>query len=395
MAFVCEQYAPASAAALLAEIEVMLVAAGWTLHDNVSATVKVYSSNGEAGDRITEYIWFSLAANTITVIAYGWWNNATHAGNCASSGGGTTIVWAAAEVRIIGGNKDIFYVYKTATWCMFGHIPKRIDVKPLATLTAPAALGLNAILTVDNVDMFAPNLSYLIFGSTGEGRYPLKIVSIVPGSITVANLTVNMAAGAKIGATPSIFGIGSNVLGLGMQLTCTYDMSGTGVAGTAASFNPLLAVGNVDPDNRLGNSAVQATAGLFVLQPAFLSEVNLNSVGYIDTNVLIPPIATNWMTYANVSSSGAALDTGTATAGANTTITCAGKLWGINAYANKIVVLISGASAGQTRRIISNTAVELTVAQWDTNPNITTIFGIYDEVYRVAASYAYKEVINS
>jgi len=47
MAYYCLQATCTSVADLLSNLETALVAFGWTLHDNVSSTKKVYKSNGE------------------------------------------------------------------------------------------------------------------------------------------------------------------------------------------------------------------------------------------------------------------------------------------------------------------------------------------------------------
>jgi len=56
MAYYCLQATCTSAADLLSNLETALVAFGWTLHDNVSATQKVYKSNGEGADQPYGYI---------------------------------------------------------------------------------------------------------------------------------------------------------------------------------------------------------------------------------------------------------------------------------------------------------------------------------------------------
>jgi len=392
MPFVCEQYAPASAAALLAEIEVMLVAAGWTLHDPWTATKRIYKSNGELGDRIYEYIFMSLIGNVISFYAYGWWDNATHAGNCYTAGEGMT--YAAGELRIIGGNKNIFYIYKTNAWGIFGHVPNRIDAKPLATLTAPAVAGTPVVLAVDNVDMFASNTTYQIFSPIGEGRYPVKITVVAPLALTIANLPVNMAAGSMIGASPSLFGL--NFQGSTFYITCPVGLSGTGVATTSAALGGFITDLILNPNYRLGQGT--GTVGLYVLQPTNVSDTGA-PLGYIDSNVLMSPIYTDWTIFGDVNlSNGASYDTGTAdnTSG-NFTLVCLGKLWGINTYQNKFVAIISGTGAGQTRKIASNTADTLTVGvRWDANPNGTSIFAIFAAVYRVvgASLRCFREVIN-
>ena len=78
-----------------------------------------------------------------------------------------------------------------------------------------------------------------------------------------------------------------------------------------------------------------------------------------------------------------ALDSGTATAGASTTITDSGKSWTVNAYANQIVKITGGTGSGQVRNITSNTATALTVSDaWRTNPDATSTYQIIDAFAR-------------
>lgn len=69
--------------------------------------------------------------------------------------------------------------------------------------------------------------------------------------------------------------------------------------------------------------------------------------------------------------------TGTATAGAASTLTNSGKTWTTNQWANFQVRITGGTGAGQTRSISSNTGTVLTVsANWATNPDATSIYNI-------------------
>ena len=69
--------------------------------------------------------------------------------------------------------------------------------------------------------------------------------------------------------------------------------------------------------------------------------------------------------------------TGTATAGAATTLTTTGTTWATNQWANSQVRIVSGTGAGQIRTIASNTGTVLTVsASWTTNPDATSAFQI-------------------
>lgn len=69
--------------------------------------------------------------------------------------------------------------------------------------------------------------------------------------------------------------------------------------------------------------------------------------------------------------------TGTATAGAATTLTNSAKSWTANQWANFQVHIVSGTGAGQIRTIASNTGTVLTVsAAWTTNPDATSVYHI-------------------
>lgn len=69
--------------------------------------------------------------------------------------------------------------------------------------------------------------------------------------------------------------------------------------------------------------------------------------------------------------------TGTATAGAATTITNALKAWGTNMWANYQIRITAGTGIGQIRTIASNTGTVITIsAAWAVNPDATSIYAI-------------------
>lgn len=75
------------------------------------------------------------------------------------------------------------------------------------------------------------------------------------------------------------------------------------------------------------------------------------------------------------------LDSGTATAGAATTLVDSGQPWTVDVYANKFVRIISGTGAGQSRQIVSNTDTTLTInPAWSVNPASGSVYSITDNV---------------
>jgi hypothetical protein len=362
----------------------------------------VYKSNGEDADRIYEYIRFALSATTIAPRAYGWWNNTTHGGSgVAYYASNTYLTYTAGEKLVISGTKNLVVTHRIgytgySTYnIMFGHIPKRFYTSPLATLTAPVVAGDGKTISLDNTTKFIPNQTYWIFGLAGEGWDRIKVTSVDAGvSITGDGLTIGFATGAKIGAFPNMF-VGSST----GNLYCTHArVVGTGGSALTATIIPFVPISVLSPDYSLGYAAAPlSTPGLYVLQPMlFIDTTNDEAIGYSDNYILYAPVGTN-DTIFGVTSDGKPLDTGTATDGSSKTLTCTGKGWGVNDYADKTVFIDSGTGAGYSRRIVSNTSEILTVnTQWDITPNNTSIFYIVDEVYRSVSAYpdvAYREYI--
>lgn len=91
-------------------------------------------------------------------------------------------------------------------------------------------------------------------------------------------------------------------------------------------------------------------------------------------------LPTAWGTDAQlVSTMGSAKSfaTGTATAGAASTLTNSTKAWGTNMWANYQVRITAGTGKGQIRVIASNTATALTVsAAWTVTPDATSVYSI-------------------
>lgn len=79
---------------------------------------------------------------------------------------------------------------------------------------------------------------------------------------------------------------------------------------------------------------------------------------------------------ASASVANASLDTGTATSGTTTTLVNTAKAWTVNAFADKVVKIISGTGAGQSAVITSNTATALTFPAMATAPDATSVYQI-------------------
>jgi hypothetical protein len=96
------------------------------------------------------------------------------------------------------------------------------------------------------------------------------------------------------------------------------------------------------------------------------------------TSLTITGLPATWGTDgAIVSTSGVSqFASGTATAGAATSLTNSGKAWTVNQWTNFQVRITGGTGRGQIRTITSNTATVLTVPTWTTNPDATSTYAI-------------------
>jgi hypothetical protein len=364
----------------LSDLWTQLSNMGWTLHDDQpGSSYKVYKSNGEASDRIYEYVKIDwITANAIQVRAYAWWNNSTHVGSSgAYSNGSLTTAETGFTGWIYGNMNLVILMTKVSTTYYrtgFGHFNKKF-LTVETDLTANASSGTNVTITVTSTTGFLAGSYYQILGSQGEGRDKVQISSITDSThMVIANLPRNYGTGARIGQSPSTFGYwnGANML----FQTCELAVVGTNTCSASGYYaldvvsGGLLLRTFVDPNAR--------DSDFHYLQPLIGYEYNgVAFTAYNDEYIMQAPLgATEDVFYTNP------LDSGTATSGDSTTLTDSTKSWATNAWANKVVVIIAGTGVGQTRKITSNTATALTVPTWVTNPDSTSQYVICDEAYR-------------
>jgi hypothetical protein len=360
-----------------------IVSMGWTLHDTVSGSNKVYKSNGELGDRIYEYIELYNDGGGTIFKAWGYWNNSTHVGsNGAYQNTVNYKINSGSEWVSVSGNKDLVFVRNwstTTNYIYFGHIPQRYYPTPIATLQNNEASGSNVVVELDNVTGFKKTFTYMIFGAAGEGRDNVVVndINIAGNTVTITSLPRNYNSGSKIGITPSTFGVSINTNVNTFYPTCHRNFAGG--TGAMASGNTwicksMFTYTAIDPE---------ANCGLYVLTPFYwVEETNRDIIGYplSTSGIYSSPLAT--IEYLWDISSGQK-EQGFVTSGGNNTLTDSSKSWGTNVLANKIVIIVDGAGVGQTRKIASNTGTVITTTNnWSTNPDATSIYRVADEVYR-------------
>jgi hypothetical protein len=391
MAYKGYQFAYTNQADFFSKLQTALTNMGWVLHDSVSATVKVFKSNGENANQPYGYIWIDSNADAyLYTIPYLYWNATTHAGttkpyyiNNYHRIGNT---WAAGY-GFISGSKDLVILgnnnFASAS-CLFtkifGHIPSKLN-NSITTTTAQIDAGANVAIPVASTTGFVAGMYITIVGVNYEGRDTMQINSIDGATqITVASVARTYASGAFIGAPAMLFGMGMshNTVGTGY---CFYLVSDFGASsttdGTSGQFISAQSFGyigtSVDPDS-------------FTLK-RLLQPIQFHNAwvgGYSSSNILSTPAGlTNGDIIGCMDDLSSPLG-GTATSGAASTLTDSGKSWGTNVYANKFVVISGGTGIGQIRKIASNTDTVLTVSTaWYTNPDATSTYKLVDAAYRV------------
>ena len=196
----------------------------------------------------------------------------------------------------------------------------------------------------------------------------ISICGVSCPSWVITTMTPVLPVGADYGATivaikatqiPSIAEDGALSVG-----TTTTNMADTS---TATAFT----------DQMIGQQ-IKITSGALNGQRRFITAV-------VDANNLTVGTAFGSIPVVDVTYE-ITLPSGTATAGAATTLTDSSATWTVNQYANSDAVIISGTGAGQKKRIASNTATVLTLAaavtgnantgNWSITPDATSVYRI-------------------
>jgi hypothetical protein len=348
---------------------------------------RIYKSTGENSDRIPEYIYMytHISATIIYFRAHYKYSAITkvfegssvnyYLGQVTTNQTGFYLwIWGNKN-HVLIGTKVVSTYYESS----FGWIKAFFDLK--TAFTQAATSGDSAVLNVTSTVGFEVGYSYQILGATLEGRDNVTISEITNSTqMKVSNLPRNYSSGSLIGNNPSVFGV-VQVNGYFIP-TCSSDNVGLeNNNGFMTSFEIVIPNSWIDPDYRLNK---------YILQPCIFSadmsqnQQSASSGGYLDENILSAP--STGMVIEDTFAVGK-LDSGTSTGTGNTTsvMNDTGKLWTVNAFANKVVVIIFGAGAGMIKKIVSNTATAITISSdylFEAIPDNTSQYIICDEGYR-------------
>ena len=327
--------------------------AGWTIHDNISATEKVFWTQGESGSIEKQYLHIKSDAAYVYIYAYTYWNAATHVGY---GGAYTSYTYCRASSNTVGvyrflGNKNIVGIAVPGSGHLIaGHFGADGDIGsfPKATLSAGASAGSNVVLSVDNTTNFRVASTCIIVDYSTGIRDDVEIVSISSGvSITVATLANNYTSGSVIGESPSVFGVATSYSSQNYQRITMGGVSGSApnAPGSRVVAAPMFV-----------NYSPSLTNDLYVLAPRVISGYRSINRGY-EIYLRYHGSAANVIHLVNDNMQ---FPINTASGGATTYLDDTSKSWTPDEFAGESVVIVAGIGVDQSRVILSNTATRLT-----------------------------------
>lgn len=372
-------------------VQTALVNMGWELHDNISATVKVYKSNGESGNEPYGYIWMDAGTSAyIQCRGFQYWNATTHVGTRPryagdSAGYARFNAPGAPAVGMIAGNKDIVLIHTHGAnyGQLFGHLPIRFDNN---FTMAMGTAGTAGTITIASSAGMGIGKRIQICGNTGEGCDSL-IITGAPSSTTrlVSALPRNYGTSSVVGAPASTFGCG--YVGAAMW----YPVSLWGDSGTAGTATGYLTVASYSQPI----SVMMYNEGKYYLTPFFAYLNAATTPGQFmgcfgnDFPAGLNPSVFDAMI---LNEDGSFPPTNNLTGVTDNTISDNSRSWTTNAHAGKFCVITGGQGVGAVKKILSNTSDTLTLdSNWYMSvvsptvpmfPSGGTEFKIIDTVYR-------------
>lgn len=382
---------------------------GWTIHDTISATNKVYKSQGSSNVYTETYLRVYYTSDSlgdfVTFEVYLFWNNTTHVGTCRTNPVDANIIaWNTTATKgplWMYGNDNMVAVYSGIQdsnfynkFVVFGFLANLYDsIETNLSDTSGASAGSNVSIEVDSSSDFIVNRQYIIIGDASVGREPVLVNEIIDSThIRVATLVGNYPVDSVIGEYPCPFGITLDNERLKLYGVSNYGLSGTSDGGSTdylVSSDPFL-VTSIDPS---------ATRNRYLMyNPLWYDPRDSyeHQVGYSSTDFVQCPkdhgTVAGYNTpfyYLGRQEDGAASEVS-----GSSTLKDSTKSWVVNEFADKVVFLLDGNGLGQSRVIASNTSDTLTLTTaWFIKPQSGSLFKICDEVYRICGRWAMKEVI--
>jgi len=372
-----------------ADVQTFMIGVGWTLHDDVDADNKVYKTNGSLGNYPYVYLKLTKSADRVTMILYLYWNEVTHVGSVYTSyhNSYNYCLYNSDYKMGLIGNADVVSIvnYSSAissAGCIVGFFDKLFHSE-ITTTSGSVSTGTYVDLPVVSTAGFVVGQNVQIVGVDYEGRDQLTISDVQESSyITVENLPRNYASGAFVGVTPCPAGSTTYVTKSNLMLLCHRLAVGAANSTTqhyAALSSPII-YNYIDPDQASGLYGLMPLCGLGFSVDHVVGWMDLDGLCKYSSSAVMDDV------FAVIEGTNQP-EQGAVTSTTVSGLYDAGKSWGVNAHADRYVVVVDGNGVGQSRKILSNTADTLTVVAWDNNPNASSIYRLCDKVYRYWDSY--------
>jgi len=376
----------AKSAELLTFIDTQIVAAGWTLHDTISSTKKVYKSNGEDATFTYCYILLDASRNTTNLYfcAYGFWNATTHAGLIPAYGDYYIASTTAKKYHFIGDKTFFSVIEQTAyIWLFVGFVPQ-VFYNPRATVTSSVTSGSNKTINVNAITDFQSGKYYYIFDPSNGTIEKIQITGISSATaVIVASLTNGYSSNSVIAISPF------NFFGHNYTNGYTYDtpivyfvLTTTADIDNNYDLIPELTLStnttNIYQSSMLCNAACRMTTDATVYGGTDVISGNLQKGIYPNIVHAPAPEATNVYTVKmSPEKNGQCTSIST-----TTLITDSTQAWTINEFLDKIFIVRVGTGEGQIRKITSNTSTTITLSTILTTVlDTTSIFEIVERCY--------------
>jgi hypothetical protein len=280
---------------------------------------------------------------------------------------------------------------------------KILDQKRWTMMTAPAPAATAAGTFIISSRLSQQRQMYVVSNTVQYLYYPFEDGYIQIPSAALAGTFGAGACGTSTAIGPSGTATGGSTTALNTNLTLARSLAGyqveiTGGPGAGdvrtISFNTVGANGVITPTVAF-SAAITASSTYRLITPRYYvlgaGTLAAGSFRVYDfatnawTTLTITGLPATWGTDGRMVATPSYADngvevnfaTGTATAGASTTLTNSAKAWTTNQWANYQVKIIAGTGLGQIRTIASNTGTVLTVSTaWTTTPDATSQYNI-------------------
>lgn len=376
-------------------IEGTMLAMGWTLYDGGFSTqdFAVFRSKGEDGGKQYGYISFTKNSGNSTIEVQAWlaWNSTTHVG-VHGTNAPVTLKYGASTVAWIWGDADMVvmrtYTGGQYTVAVFGHVPNMWrHCGPNRKIVGSLTPGSNVTATLDSLDGIVQNKFYQILGVGVEGieRVYVSAVDSATSSVTISTLNGSFSSGSVIALVPLAL-FNNNPSARNQLLWASYTggiKDGPADGYWDLSLNEFVSYRTDNPDWRSDSYPIQqlnfgdyrVNTGNAFRGDFMIGHGNDRIVRFSSAH----PLGENDVLY--VGSQVVQVTTGS---NGSNSLKKTGANWVAGAYANKLVVVLSGTGAGEIHTITNNTTDTLTIDEsWVNIPQTNDQFTIADNAYRV------------